>query len=85
MNTLLVNRESRTAMLEYLSQGICTNEKRAQMQVEENLVASDGIMCNLLFILQGLSLPVSNLYPLVRLNIKVFQTLLVLNLKLNQK
>ncbi|XP_071805789.1 ubiquitin conjugation factor E4 B-like isoform X1 [Asterias amurensis] len=55
VHSILVNSDSREAMVTYFATVIKRNQKRAQMQVDESLVAGDGSMLNLLVILQKLS------------------------------
>lgn len=45
--------------MEYVARLLITNEKRVQYQVEERSVATDGLMLNLLSVLQILSVKVS--------------------------
>lgn len=54
----LVNTGSRDAVMNYLTTVLKRNEKRAQLQVEDRLVASDGFMLNLLSVLQKLSVKI---------------------------
>ncbi|KAB7497984.1 Ubiquitin conjugation factor E4 B [Armadillidium nasatum] len=51
---ILVNSSSRESGLQYISNIIKSNEKRAQIQVSEKDVASDGAMINLLSVMQTL-------------------------------
>ncbi|XP_072035141.1 ubiquitin conjugation factor E4 B-like [Amphiura filiformis] len=55
IHSILVNSDSREAMMSYLAMVIKQNHKRTQMQVDESLVAGDGFMLNLLIVLQRLS------------------------------
>lgn len=52
------NKESRYQFMEYIARLLITNEKRVQYQVEERTVATDGLMLNLLSVLQLLSVKV---------------------------
>ncbi|XP_038076555.1 ubiquitin conjugation factor E4 B-like [Patiria miniata] len=58
IHSILVNSESREAMVTYFATVIQRNQKRAQMQVDESLVAGDGFMLNLLVVLQKLSMKI---------------------------
>ncbi|KAK7084333.1 Ubiquitin conjugation factor E4 B [Halocaridina rubra] len=53
-HSMLVNASSREPVLNFLARLIRTNERRAQIHVEERLVAGDGPMINLLSVLQQL-------------------------------
>ncbi|XP_042239775.1 ubiquitin conjugation factor E4 B-like isoform X2 [Homarus americanus] len=53
-HSILVNTNSREPVLLYLAKVIRYNERRAQIHVEERLVAGDGPMINLLSVLQQL-------------------------------
>lgn len=52
------NKESRYPFMEYIARLLITNEKRVQYQVEERSVATDGLMLNLLSVLQLLSVKI---------------------------
>jgi len=56
-NTIL-NVTSREAALDLIGEILKRNEKRSQMQVNEKLVAPDGFMLNLCYVLQRLSLKI---------------------------
>ncbi|XP_066297718.1 ubiquitin conjugation factor E4 B-like [Branchiostoma lanceolatum] len=58
IHSLLVNSETRDAMMTYLQAVIARNHKRAQMQADERLVAQDGFMLNIMTVLQQLSIKV---------------------------
>ncbi|XP_022090328.1 ubiquitin conjugation factor E4 B-like isoform X2 [Acanthaster planci] len=58
IHSILVNSESREAMVKYFAAVIKRNHKRAQMQIDESLVAGDGFMLNLLVVLQRLSVKI---------------------------
>lgn len=55
---ILANQDSRDSCLKYLAQILKNNEKRAQLGMEERLLAGDGFMLNLLSVLQNLSLKI---------------------------
>nr|CAD7587727.1 unnamed protein product [Timema genevievae] len=55
---ILVNGSSREATLSYLAMLLRNNEKRAQIQIDERLVAGDGFMLNLLSVMQMLAIKV---------------------------
>lgn len=55
---VLANPSSRDPMLSYISQFLKANEKRVQLQIAEVTVAGDGIMMNLLSVLQMLAVKV---------------------------
>ncbi|XP_071535625.1 ubiquitin conjugation factor E4 B-like [Panulirus ornatus] len=57
-HSMLVNTSSREPVLSFLAKVIRYNERRAQIHVEERLVAGDGPMINLLSVLQQLSFKV---------------------------
>ncbi|XP_013772323.1 ubiquitin conjugation factor E4 B-like isoform X1 [Limulus polyphemus] len=57
-HAILVNSSSRDAALEFLTVALKTNEKRAQLQSNERLVAGDGFMLNLLSVFQHLCVKV---------------------------
>lgn len=54
-HTMLRNNPTRELMLGYLAALVGHNEKRAQLQSEEAMLAGDGFMLNLLAVLQALS------------------------------
>lgn len=55
---IIVNRNSRENAMNFLSQALLRNEKRAQMQSNEKILSSDGFMLNLLSVLQLLSVKI---------------------------
>ncbi|CAL4124590.1 unnamed protein product, partial [Meganyctiphanes norvegica] len=57
-HSILVNAPSRELVLSYVAKLITSNEKRAQIHVEEKNVAGDGPMINLLSVLQQLCIKV---------------------------
>ncbi|KAF7278364.1 hypothetical protein GWI33_008496 [Rhynchophorus ferrugineus] len=57
-HNILANQDSRDSCLKYLAQILRHNEKRAQLAMEERLLAGDGFMLNLLSVLQNLSLKI---------------------------
>lgn len=57
---LVGNKDSRFPTLDYVAKLLRANEKRAMLHVEEQAVASDGLMLNLLAVLQGLCVKVSD-------------------------
>merc|ERR1712179_742457 len=57
-HSLLVNSNSRDSVLNYVAKLISSNEKRAQIHVEEKNVSGDGPMINLLSVLQQLCIKV---------------------------
>ncbi|XP_064461145.1 ubiquitin conjugation factor E4 B-like [Ornithodoros turicata] len=56
---LLVNPGSRDKALAFISTLLKANEKRAQLQVNDRTVATDGFMLNLLAVLQQLSVKIT--------------------------
>uniref|UniRef100_A0A8D8LIT7 Ubiquitin conjugation factor E4 B n=2 Tax=Cacopsylla melanoneura TaxID=428564 RepID=A0A8D8LIT7_9HEMI len=67
-HTMLRNSTTREAMLNYLAALVGHNEKRAQLQSDEGMLAGDGFMMNLLAVLQALSdkvdlLKIDLMYP----------------------
>ncbi|GAB6019792.1 Ubiquitin conjugation factor E4 B [Chamberlinius hualienensis] len=54
-HSILVNSGSRNAGMAYIAAVLRTNEKKAQLQSDERLVASDGFMLSFLSVLQMLS------------------------------
>lgn len=52
---ILVNRNSRENAMNYFSEALKRNEKKAQLQSDEKALSSDGFMLNLLSVLQSLS------------------------------
>lgn len=56
---LLVNSETREAAMHYIATALNRNVRKSQIQVDENFVAGDGFMLNLLAVLQKLSLKIS--------------------------
>uniref|UniRef100_T1ISF9 Ubiquitin conjugation factor E4 B n=1 Tax=Strigamia maritima TaxID=126957 RepID=T1ISF9_STRMM len=57
-HSVLVNAETRDSAMNFVSVVLSSNEKRAQLQMDERLVASDGFMLNLLTVLQHLSVKI---------------------------
>lgn len=57
-HNVLANTSSRDSMLKYMAVVLKNNEKRAQLQMEERLLAGDGFMLNLLSVLQMLAFKV---------------------------
>ncbi|KAK9693335.1 Ubiquitin elongating factor core [Popillia japonica] len=57
-HNILANSSSRDSMLKYMSILLKNNEKRAQLQMEERVLAGDGFMLNLLSVLQMLAFKV---------------------------
>ncbi|XP_050295346.1 ubiquitin conjugation factor E4 B isoform X2 [Anthonomus grandis grandis] len=55
IHSILANQDSRDSCLKYLGQVLRSNEKRAQLAMDERLLAGDGFMLNLLSVLQTLS------------------------------
>ncbi|KAL1494534.1 hypothetical protein ABEB36_010117 [Hypothenemus hampei] len=55
---ILANQDSRDACLKYLADVLKYNEKRAQLAMEERLLAGDGFMLNVLSVLQNLSVKI---------------------------
>ncbi|XP_066259795.1 ubiquitin conjugation factor E4 B [Euwallacea similis] len=55
---ILANQDSRDACLKYLGDILKNNEKRAQLAMEERLLAGDGFMLNLLSVLQYLAVKI---------------------------
>lgn len=55
MHEVIVNAPSRQPAMDFITQVLRLNEKRAQFQVNEKLVSTDGFMLNLLSVLQMLS------------------------------
>lgn len=55
---ILANQDSRDVCLKYLGQILKNNEKRAQLAMEERMLAGDGFMLNLLSVLQFLSVKI---------------------------
>ncbi|XP_018324068.1 ubiquitin conjugation factor E4 B isoform X2 [Agrilus planipennis] len=55
---VLANASSRDGMLQYLTNLLKCNEKRAQLQAEERNLAGDGFMLNVLSVLQMLAVKV---------------------------
>lgn len=66
--SLVVNPSSREATLVYISKMLLYNEKRCKMRVEEQTIAGDGFMLNILSALQELSVKV-----IVEILIKFYQ------------
>ena len=62
---ILVCNSAREATLSYLAALLRTNEKRAQIQVDERSLAGDGFMLNVLSIMQFLAVKVRVLYKYV--------------------
>lgn len=67
-HSLLKNVESRNSVLMYVSALLKQNEKRTQLHADERTLARDGFMCNLLCVLQKLSMKikldrVDGMYP----------------------
>ena len=58
MHHMVLNSSSRDAVLSFIAEVMLRNEKRAQLQVDEKLVATDGFMLNMAFVLQKLSLKI---------------------------
>ncbi|MPC17927.1 Ubiquitin conjugation factor E4 B [Portunus trituberculatus] len=59
-HSMLVNTGSREPVLSFLARMISLNHRRAQIHVEEQLVAGDGAMVNLVSVLQQLCFKVSS-------------------------
>ncbi|KRT81780.1 hypothetical protein AMK59_5523 [Oryctes borbonicus] len=57
-HNILANSSSRDLMLKYMSVLLKNNEKRAQLQMEERVLAGDGFMLNVLSVLQMLAFKV---------------------------
>ncbi|KAJ1522043.1 hypothetical protein ONE63_002360 [Megalurothrips usitatus] len=57
-HTILLNSSSREPMMSWFTALVKHNEKRAQLQTEENALAGDGFMLNLLSVLQHLAVKV---------------------------
>ncbi|XP_015787128.1 ubiquitin conjugation factor E4 B isoform X2 [Tetranychus urticae] len=55
---ILVNRSSRDGAMNYLTEALKRNEKKAQMQAAEMNLSPDGFLLNLLSVLQKLSLKI---------------------------
>ncbi|XP_076451864.1 LOW QUALITY PROTEIN: ubiquitin conjugation factor E4 B-like [Babylonia areolata] len=55
IHCLLVHTETREVTMNYLTQVLQRNNKRAQIQVDERIVAGDGFMLNLMAVLEMLS------------------------------
>ncbi|XP_060521992.1 ubiquitin conjugation factor E4 B [Cylas formicarius] len=55
---ILANQDSREPCLRYIAQLLKYNEKRAQLAMDERLLAGDGFMLNLLSVLQNLSVKI---------------------------
>ena len=55
---VVYNKESRYPAMEFIARLLITNEKRVQYQVEEKTVCTDGLMLNMLSVLQFLSVKV---------------------------
>lgn len=67
-HSLLKNVESRNSVLMYVSAVLRHNDKRTQFHADERTMARDGFMCNLLCVLQKLSVKiklerVDGMYP----------------------
>lgn len=58
MHNLLVNSATRENTLNYLARLLKLNEKKAQLHGEERLMAGDGVMLNLLAVMQMLSVKI---------------------------
>lgn len=58
-HNILVNAESRDAVLSFIATALDRNSKKSQIQVDERYVAGDGFMLNLLSVLQMLSVKIS--------------------------
>lgn len=56
---ILVNNSSRESTLSYLATILRNNEKRAQIHVDERILAGDGFMLNVLSVMQMLAVKVS--------------------------
>lgn len=54
-HAVLVNRNSRENALRFLAESLRRNKKRAQLQINERIISSDGFMLNLLSVFQLLS------------------------------
>ncbi len=55
---MLVNGETREAAMEFLGAVIERNQKRAQLQTDERMVAGEGFMLNALTVMQQLSVKI---------------------------
>ncbi|KAL8587345.1 hypothetical protein ACOMHN_045592 [Nucella lapillus] len=55
IHSLLVHTDTREVTMNYLTQALHRNSKRAQIQVDERIVAGDGFMLNLMAVLEMLS------------------------------
>ncbi|KAG1651915.1 Ubiquitin conjugation factor E4 B [Nymphon striatum] len=55
VHSLLLNSASRVAMVNYFASIVKYNEKRSQIQADENSLSSDGFMMNFLSVMQLLS------------------------------
>ncbi|XP_072174441.1 ubiquitin conjugation factor E4 B-like [Diadema setosum] len=55
IHSVLVNSDTREAMMSFLASVLSRNNKRAQIQVDESQVAGDGFMLNLLVVFHRLS------------------------------
>jgi ubiquitin conjugation factor E4 B len=58
VHNLLVNSSTRETTLNYLARMLKLNEKKAQLHGEERLMAGDGVMLNLLAVMQMLSVKI---------------------------
>nr|XP_058913834.1 ubiquitin conjugation factor E4 B isoform X2 [Kogia breviceps] len=55
LHSILLNGETREAALGYMAAVVNANMKKAQMQTDDRLVSTDGLMLNFLWVLQQLS------------------------------
>ncbi|XP_022906656.1 ubiquitin conjugation factor E4 B [Onthophagus taurus] len=58
LHNTLANPLTRDPTIKYISTLIKNNEKRSQIQIEENIISGDGFMLNLLSVLQLLSVKI---------------------------
>ncbi|XP_053378562.1 ubiquitin conjugation factor E4 B-like [Mercenaria mercenaria] len=59
LHCVLVNGETREAAMTYIATALDRNSKKSQIVVNENLVAGEGFMLNMLTVLQKLSMRIS--------------------------
>ncbi len=58
LHAMLVNGETREAAMDFLGAVIERNQKRAQLQTDERMVAGEGFMLNALTVMQQLSVKI---------------------------